>query len=69
LNVSVEAEGDARALLAGRRGAGDFERGDQIAMFEAHPMFLALAPDRELEPLGQRVDDTDADAVEAADTL
>src|SRR3546814_5508674 len=35
----------------------------------AHPMFPAVAPDRQFEPFGQRVDDADADAVEAAGHL
>src|SRR3546814_6064988 len=40
-------KGDARALLARGRGAADDERGDRIAMFEAHPMLFAVAPDRQ----------------------
>src|SRR3546814_12382079 len=35
----------------------------------AHPMFPAVAPDRQFEPFGQRVDDADVDAVEAAGHL
>src|SRR3546814_18288123 len=38
-------------------------------MLEAHPMFPPVAPDRQFEPFGQRVDDADADAVEAAGHL
>src|SRR3546814_20715438 len=35
-------------------------------MFETHPMLFAVAPDRELEPFGQGIDDRNADAVQAA---
>ena len=38
-------------------------------MLEAHPVFLAVAPDDEFEPFRQRVDDRDAHAVEAARNL
>ncbi|OJH16413.1 hypothetical protein BLX88_23805, partial [Bacillus obstructivus] len=48
-------EGDARAL-APRRGADDLERRHRIAEREAHVMFLPVAPDRQIEPFGQRID-------------
>src|SRR3546814_5967844 len=35
-------------------------------MFETHPMLFAVAPDRELEPFGQGIDDRNADAVQTA---
>src|SRR5687768_720417 len=59
-------EGHARALLALGRGAGDLERRDRVAESEAHLMLLAVAPDRQVEPFAERVDDRDADAVKAA---
>ena len=40
-----------------------------IAVGEAHVMLLAAAPDAQVEPVGQRVDDRDADAVQAARDL
>src|SRR3546814_2584001 len=43
-------EGDARPLLAGRRGPPVDQRRDRVAMLEAHPMFPAVAPDRQFEP-------------------
>ena len=55
------------ALVAGV--AGDRERSDRIAVAELHGVFLAVAPDRQLEPGRQRVDHRDADAVQAAGHL
>ena len=49
--------------------ADDIERGDRIAMGEFDVMFLAVAPDAKLQLAGQRVDDGDADAVQAAGDL
>ena len=49
--------------------ADDLERCDRIAVGELHEVFLAVAPDRELEPRRERVDDRDADAVQAAGDL
>ena len=62
-------EGDPRALLSLGRGADDLERRFGVAVAEAHEMLLAVAPDGEVEPFGERVDDADADAVEAAGDL
>src|SRR3546814_16447438 len=62
--VGRGAEGHARALLARWRRAVDLQRRDRIAMFETHPMLFAVAPDRELEPFGQGIDDRNADAVQ-----
>ena len=59
-------EGDASALLAFGRRADDLQRGFGIAVPEAHEMLLAITPDGEFEPFAERVDDADADAVEAA---
>ena len=50
-------------------GADDGERSDRFAVAELHGMLMAVAPDRELEPAGKRVDDRDADAVQAAGDL
>src|SRR5690606_41954417 len=49
--------------------ADDLERPHRIAVLEAHPVLLAVAPDRQLEPFGERVDHRDADAMEAARDL
>ena len=49
--------------------ADDRERRDRVAVGELHVVFLAVAPDRELQPARQRVDDGDADAVQAAGNL
>jgi hypothetical protein len=45
-------EGHARALLAGGRGAFTThgQRRHRIAMRELHPVFLAIAPDRQFQP-------------------
>ena len=58
-------EGDARPLLAVGR-ADNLERRLGIAVAEAHIMLFAVAPDVEIEPFGERVDDRDAHAVQAA---
>ena len=50
-------------------GADHRERGDRLAVAKLHEMLLAVAPDRELEPARQRIDDRDADAVQAAGDL
>ncbi len=57
-------EGYSGAALIGL--AHDLERLLGIAVPEAHEMLLAVAPDDEIEPFAERVDDRDADAVEAA---
>ena len=49
--------------------AGDLEVGRRLAALVALLVDLAVAPDLELEPLRQRVDDRDADAVQAAGDL
>ena len=64
--VGRRREGHARALLARGRGAVDLERGDRVAMFKAHPMLFAVAPDRQFEPFRQRVDHRNPDAVQTA---
>src|SRR2546422_10706715 len=60
--VGLEAD-DRPGLL---RGAGRGERRLRHAALVALRPLLALAPDLDLEPLAERVDDRDADAVEAA---
>ena len=55
------------ALVVG--GADHGERGDRLAVAELHGMLLAVAPDGELQPGRQRVDDGDADAVQPAGHL
>ena len=67
--LGARQEGDAGALLALGRRADDLQRRFGIAVAEAHEMLLAVAPDGEVEPFGKRVDDADADAVEAAGNL
>src|SRR5678815_1241891 len=57
-------EGNAGAALVSL--AHDLERRFGLAMAEAHEMLLAVAPYCEVEPFAERVDDADADAVEAA---
>ena len=47
----------------------DLEVGERRAALVALLVDLAVAPDLELEPLGQRVDDRHADAVQAARDL
>ena len=49
--------------------ADDLERRDRVAMGEFDVMFLAVAPDPQLQLARQRVDDGDADAVQAAGNL
>ncbi|EAQ28787.1 hypothetical protein NAP1_14348 [Erythrobacter sp. NAP1] len=74
-SVGRGLEGHARALLVAvvvgilfdlGRIAFDFEAVHRIAMLKAHPMLLAITPDDELEPFGQRVHDRHAHAVKAA---
>ena len=66
-------KGDARAAIgfaaAIGRGAAIFQRRDGIAMLEAHPMFPAVAPDRQFQPFAERIDHRDAHAVQAAGYL
>ena len=58
-------EGHFRAALVGRI-AHHLQRRIGLAMGEAHEVLLAIAEDGELELGRERVDDGDADAVEAA---
>ena len=60
-----------RHLGAGRlhRIAGDRQRGDGVAMFEADEMLLADAPDLDFHPLRQRIDHRRAHAVQPARDL
>jgi hypothetical protein len=60
-------EGDAGAAAVG--GADGLDRGDGVAALEADGVGLALAPDVEGEAIAERVDDRDADAVQAAGDL
>ena len=63
----VRKEGDLGA--APLRLAGHLERGDGPAALVGLLVDLVVAPDLELEPLGERVDDRDADAVQTARDL
>jgi hypothetical protein len=61
-------EGHLRAaLVAGR--ADHRERRHRVAVVELHEMLVAAAPDAQLERDRERVDDRDADAVQAARDL
>ena len=62
-------EGYAGAFLALGSRADDLQRRLGIAVPKAHEMLFPVAPDGEVEPLRKRVDDADADAVEAAGHL
>ena len=66
-DLRVGLERDLRA--APLRRAGDLEVGDRRAALVALLVDLAVAPDLEVEPLRQRVDDRHADAVQAAGHL
>ncbi len=57
------------ALLAGLGVAHDAQRLHRVAMLEAGEMLLAGPPDAELQPVAQRVDDRDADPVQATRNL
>ena len=61
-------EGHLGAALVAR-GADDGKRSDRLAVAEFHEMLVAVAPDGELERARQRVDDGDADAMQAAGDL
>src|SRR5215218_2776692 len=67
--LGTRQEGDASTLLAVGRLARQLERGFSIAVAEAHEMLLAIAPDGQVEPFAERIDDADADAVKAAGDL
>src|SRR5690606_35952054 len=68
-SVGRRQKGNARTGAVGGDLVGDFERGDGVAMLEAHAMLLAAAPDRQLEPFGQSVHHRDADAMKTAGDL
>ena len=57
----------ARAVGFGR--ADDLERARDVAVGELGDMLLAVAPDAQLEPSREGVDDGDADAMQAAGDL
>ena len=57
------------ALLGHRRIADDLQRRDGLAVFETDVVLLAVAEDLQLEPVRERVDDGDADAVQTAGNL
>ena len=57
------------AALARRRRAGDGQRRHRVAALKAHLVRLAAAINAQHQPIGQCVDDRDADAVEAAGNL
>ena len=65
--VGRRHEGDARPLfgfaIGNRRIATNDQRRNGVAMFKAHPMLFAFAPNGELKELGQCVDDGYTDAV------
>jgi hypothetical protein len=65
LGVGLEA---LRRAVARRRFA-DLDRLRDVAALEAHAVHVAVAADLGLEPLGERVDDRHADAVQAARDL
>ena len=52
-----------------RRIGHDLQRRLGFAVAEAHVVFLAVAPDAQVEDLGQRIDDRHADAMQAAGDL
>jgi hypothetical protein len=56
------------AALAGG-GADLVHVHDAVAMFEPRAVFLVVAPDRQLQPFAQRVDDRDAHAMQTARDL
>ena len=72
-SVMVKVCGDGRNVTSVPRlslGLADHrQRRLRVAVAESHGVLLAVAPDAQLEPLGQRVDDRDADAVQAAGHL
>src|SRR5277367_2859332 len=63
-NFGIGVESDFRAGLA--RLAGSFELRGGHALFVGLLPDFAFAPDFQIEPIGKRVDDGDADAVQAA---
>ncbi len=68
----VEGDLGARqdlAIVAQRRVARDAQALDRVAALEPHLVAFAVAIDDQLQPVGQGVDDGDADAVQAARDL
>ena len=59
-------EGNLRAALSFRCLANELEILLGIAMAKAHVIFLAVAPDTQVEVRAERIDDGGADAVQAA---
>ena len=66
-DLEVRQERDARAAPVGLLALG--ERAGRGAALVALRVLVAVAPDREVERLGERVDDGHADAVQAAGDL
>ena len=66
-DLVVRHEGDLGAALLGL--AGYLQRGDRIAAAIGLAPDLAVAADLQLQPLGEGVDDRDADAVQTAGDL
>ena len=66
-NFRVGPECHRRAALRRRRAAG--QAGNGRAALETFVPFPAVAVDRDLQPFGKRVDDRNADAVQAAGDL
>ena len=66
-DLHVRQPADAGAATV-RLGAA-LELAHRLAALVGLGVLVAVAPDREVEPLGQRVDDRDADAVQAAGDL
>ncbi len=70
MKVSVDGrKRHFRAALAVAGVADHRERRHRVAVAELHDVFLAVAPDAQLERGRQRVDHRDADAVQAAGDL
>ena len=66
VKVSVEGRKVTSVPRRARRIADHLQRRIGLAMGEAHEMLLAIAEDGQLELDRERVDDRDADAVQAA---
>src|ERR671925_364646 len=66
--LEARQEGDLRAALAARL-TDDLERALGLAVREADKVLLAVAPDGQLEPRRERIDDGDADSVKPARNL
>src|SRR5262249_19737237 len=66
--LRARQEGDLGPALVAS-GADDGQRGYRFAVAELHEVLLAVAPDGELEPARERIDDGDADAMQTAGDL